>query len=107
MLYNILKDQWQTIEIDRIRSITQETEFSQMAELFYVFVKSYKRTTPGIPTWFPTVALTRPDDAYFTEQTGSGAVIVVWSFLSTLYILPYRYFVVLSKQVHRQQSSHA
>ena len=36
MLDNILKDQWQTIEIDRIRSITQETEFSQMAELFYV-----------------------------------------------------------------------
>ena len=36
MLYNILKDQWQTIEIDRIRSITQETEFSQMAELLYV-----------------------------------------------------------------------
>ena len=35
MLYNILKDQWQTIEIDRIRSITQETEFSQMAELLY------------------------------------------------------------------------
>ena len=34
MLYNILKDQWQTIEIDRI-SITQETEFSQMAELLY------------------------------------------------------------------------
>ena len=41
MLYNILKDQWQTIEIDRIRSITQETEFSQMAELLYV----YKTTT--------------------------------------------------------------
>ena len=37
MLYNILKDQWQTIEIDRIRSITQETEFSQMAELLYAF----------------------------------------------------------------------
>ena len=36
MLYNILKDQWQTIEIDRIRSITLETEFSQMAELLYV-----------------------------------------------------------------------
>ena len=35
MLYNILKDQWQTIEIDRIRSITQETEFSQMSELLY------------------------------------------------------------------------
>ena len=35
MLYNILKDQWQTIEIDQIRSITQETEFSQMAELLY------------------------------------------------------------------------
>ena len=35
MLYNILKDQWQTIEIDRIRSIAQETEFSQMAELLY------------------------------------------------------------------------
>ena len=35
MLYNILKDQWQTIEIDRIGSITQETEFSQMAELLY------------------------------------------------------------------------
>ena len=35
MLYNILKDQWQTIEIDRIRSITQETDFSQMAELLY------------------------------------------------------------------------
>ena len=35
MLYNILKDQWQTIEIDRIRSITQETEFSQMAKLLY------------------------------------------------------------------------
>ena len=35
MLYNILKDQWQTIEIDRIQSITQETEFSQMAELLY------------------------------------------------------------------------
>ena len=30
MLYN------QTIEIDRIRSITQETEFSQMAELLYM-----------------------------------------------------------------------
>ena len=38
MLYNILKDQWQTIEIDRIRSITQETEFSQMAELLYVII---------------------------------------------------------------------
>ena len=35
MLYNILKDQWQTIEIDRIQSITQETEFSQMAKLLY------------------------------------------------------------------------
>ena len=35
MLYNILKDQWQTIEIDRIGSIAQETEFSQMAELLY------------------------------------------------------------------------
>ena len=35
MLYNILKDQWQTIEIDRMRSITHETEFSQMAELLY------------------------------------------------------------------------
>ena len=33
MLYNILKDQSQTIEIDRIRSITQEV--SQMAELLY------------------------------------------------------------------------
>ena len=29
----ILKDQWQMIEIDRTGSITQETEFSQMAEL--------------------------------------------------------------------------
>ena len=38
MLYNILKDQWQTIEIDRIQSITQETEFSQMAELLYVLL---------------------------------------------------------------------
>ena len=37
MLYNILKDLWQTIEIDRIRSITQDTEFSQMAELLYVY----------------------------------------------------------------------
>ena len=41
MLYNILKDQWQTIEIDRIRSITQETEFSQMAELLYEFQRYY------------------------------------------------------------------
>ena len=32
MLYNILKDQSQTIEIDRIRSITQ---VSRMAELLY------------------------------------------------------------------------
>jgi hypothetical protein len=40
------------------------------------------RTTSGIPTWSPTVVLTGPDDAYnFAEQTGSGAVIVVWSFL--------------------------
>ena len=38
MLYNILKDQWQTIEIDRLRSITLETEFSQMAELLYDIV---------------------------------------------------------------------
>ena len=37
MLYNILKDQWQTIEIDQIGSITQETEFSQMAGLLYKF----------------------------------------------------------------------
>ena len=41
MLYNILKDQWQTIEIDRIRSITQETEFSQMAELLYVYMMNH------------------------------------------------------------------
>ena len=41
MLYNILKDQWQTIEIDRIRSITQETEFSQMAELLYDYIYIY------------------------------------------------------------------
>ena len=27
-----------------------------------VVVRS-KRTTPGIPTWSPTVVLTRPDDA--------------------------------------------
>ena len=26
-------------------------------------VKESKRTTPGIPTWSPTVVLTRPDDA--------------------------------------------
>ena len=26
-------------------------------------VKSGKRTTPGIPTWSPTVVLTGPDDA--------------------------------------------
>ena len=26
-------------------------------------VKSSKRTTPGIPTWSPTVVLTRPDNA--------------------------------------------
>ena len=40
MLYNIyLKDQWQTIEIDQIGS--QETEFSQMAELLYVLLLSY------------------------------------------------------------------
>ena len=44
MLYNILKDQWQTIEIDRIRSITQETEFSQMAELLYARVQSISTT---------------------------------------------------------------
>ena len=38
MLYNILQDQWQMIEIDQIGSITQETEFSQMAELLYVLL---------------------------------------------------------------------
>ena len=38
MLYNILKDQWQMTEIDRIGSITQETEFSQMAKLLYVLL---------------------------------------------------------------------
>ena len=42
MLYNVLKDQWQTIEIDRIGSITQETEFSQMAELLYAVLTLYK-----------------------------------------------------------------
>ena len=36
--YNILRDQWQTIEIDQIGSITQETEFSQMAELLYIYI---------------------------------------------------------------------
>ena len=50
MLYNILKDQWQTIEIDRIRSITQETEFSQMAELLYDIYKI-------IPIFVYTIAL--------------------------------------------------
>ena len=40
MLYNILKDQWQMIEIDRIRSITQETEFSQMAGLIYEYIEN-------------------------------------------------------------------
>ena len=45
MLYNILKDQWQTIEIDRIRSITQETEFSQMAELLYVIISNLRKFT--------------------------------------------------------------
>ena len=43
MLYNILKDQWQTIEIDRIRSITQKTEFSQMAKLLYALHGSCDR----------------------------------------------------------------
>ena len=38
MLYNILQDQWQMIEIDQIGSITQETEFSRMAELLYVLL---------------------------------------------------------------------
>jgi len=28
-----------------------------------VVVVRSKRTTPGIPTWSPTVVLTRPDDA--------------------------------------------
>ena len=37
MLYNRLKDQWQTIEIDQIGSVTQETEFSQVAELLYIY----------------------------------------------------------------------
>ena len=49
MLYNILKDQWQTIEIDRIRSITQETEFSQMAELLYVIYVLALRLSPRSP----------------------------------------------------------
>ena len=48
MLYNILKDQWQTIEIDRIRSITQETEFSQMAELLCVIRLHQNLNTPTI-----------------------------------------------------------
>ena len=43
MLYNILKDQWQMIEIDRIRSITQETAFSQMAELLYVITTTHSK----------------------------------------------------------------
>ena len=45
MLYNILKDQLQMIEIDRIRSITQETEFSQMAELLYISVYYFSMCT--------------------------------------------------------------
>ena len=50
MLYNILKDQWQTIEIDRIRSITQETEFSQMAELLYDRVEAELSNNPKVAT---------------------------------------------------------
>ena len=45
MLYNILKDQWQTIEIDQIGSISQENEFSQMAELLYDIQKTRKIDT--------------------------------------------------------------
>ena len=40
-----------------------------------------KRTTPRIPTWSPTVVLGQIM-LNFAEQTGSGAVMIVWSFLS-------------------------
>ena len=32
-------------------------------EALKVVASGGKRTTPGIPTWSPTVVLTRPDDA--------------------------------------------
>ena len=38
------------------------TELGQNENLFGI-KSSSKRTTPGIPTWSPTVVLTRPDDA--------------------------------------------
>ena len=38
------------------------------------------RTTPGIPTWSPTVVLTCPNMLGFAEQTGSGTLMLVWSF---------------------------
>ena len=58
MLYNILNDQWETIEIDRIGSITQETEFSQMAELLYVIQlhQNQNTTLSHFDDYFPTAS---------------------------------------------------
>ena len=59
MLYNILKDQWQTIEIDRIRSITQEIEFSQMAELLYDRLKLLFVLYNILKDQWPTIEIDR------------------------------------------------
>ena len=49
VLQHTLKAQWQTIEIDRIGSKTQETEFSQIANLLSLIIQAYPVNSPVHP----------------------------------------------------------
>ena len=84
MLYNILKDQWQTIEIDRIRSITQETEFSQMAELLYVIYVLALRLSPrsppstGLDVFFSVLGFVSHVFRLFSHDAKLGVCRTIW-----------------------------